>query len=423
MDLTLYTLRSVAYAIVEPTMALMLIIIGIMFYVQNKKTVVMQKMIIGEGLCSPLELTLSQMVLGVLAGAVGSLILTNLGVMFYENSAIEILFMVSILLMFYRPRFFCFSYSAAFLGAVGIVMSVIYGSIGQQSPLKINVTYLMTFVGVLHFIEGILVMIDGSKGAVPVFTNKDGKILGGFALRRYWALPIAIFVVLASKGSIGTESLETPSWWPLLNNREGLNIVATSIVGLVPYYGIIGYNSITFTKSKKGKILQSGAGIMIYGILLILVSQLAKFGLAFEIIAVLFAPLAHEGMIYIQRKLEEKRAPLFLSDEEGMMILEVAPSSPAFLAGIRSGDKIIEINKEKVKSEIQVYKTIKESYFEVCLKIKDSKGRIKEYNLKPDDNRRIGVVLVPLMVKQEDVIAFDKDKFQDVLDNLKNKDK
>lgn len=423
MDLTLYTLRSVAYAIVEPTMALMLIIIGIMFYMQNKKTVVMQKMIIGEGLCSPLELTLSQMVLGVLAGAVGSLILTNLGVMFYENSGIEILFMLSILLMFYKPRFFCFSYSAAFLGAAGIVMSVVYGSIGQQSPIQINVIYLMTFVGVLHFIEGILVMVDGSKGAVPVFTNKDGKILGGFALRRYWALPIAIFVVLASKGSIGTQSIDTPSWWPLLNNKEALKLLSAAIVGLVPYYGIIGYNSVTFTKSKKGKTLQSGVGIMIYGLLLTLVAQLAKFGLVFQVIVVIFAPLAHEGMIYIQRKLEEKRAPRFFSDEEGAMILEVAPSSPAFSAGIRSGDKITEINKEKVKSEVQVYKSIKESYLEVCLKIKDSKGRIKEYNLKPDDNRRIGVVLVPLMVKQEDAIAFDKERFQEVLDNLKNKDK
>ena len=44
-------------------------------------------------------------------------------------------------------------------------------------------------------------MIDGDRGAVPVFTNRDGKILGGYALKRYWVLPIAIMIAFTMNDS------------------------------------------------------------------------------------------------------------------------------------------------------------------------------------------------------------------------------
>ncbi|WP_235829636.1 hypothetical protein [Clostridium nigeriense] len=67
MDLMLYTLRTVSYAIVEPMHIFMLIVLGIMFYLKNKKISIMQKMTIGETINSPLELTLSQIALGIIA--------------------------------------------------------------------------------------------------------------------------------------------------------------------------------------------------------------------------------------------------------------------------------------------------------------------------------------------------------------------
>ena len=99
MDLIIYTLKSVSSAIVEPLHFLMLVILGVIFYFKNIKIVAIQKMTIGEKLNSPLELTFSQIVLGILAGVVGSLLLTTLGVTFSENSGIELIFIVSILLI------------------------------------------------------------------------------------------------------------------------------------------------------------------------------------------------------------------------------------------------------------------------------------------------------------------------------------
>ncbi len=54
MNVTIYTLKSVAYAITEPSLFIVLIILGILFYRQNRKTAIMQKMIIGESINSPL---------------------------------------------------------------------------------------------------------------------------------------------------------------------------------------------------------------------------------------------------------------------------------------------------------------------------------------------------------------------------------
>ena len=113
MELILYTLRSLSCVVVQPSLIVLLLIMGIGFYLKNKKLTTLQKMIIGEELTSPLELTLSQIVLGVLAGILCSIVFTVLGVTFTETSGIQLLFLLSIILMFIRPRFVCFSYSGA----------------------------------------------------------------------------------------------------------------------------------------------------------------------------------------------------------------------------------------------------------------------------------------------------------------------
>ena len=228
MELLLYTLRTVAYAIVDPMHMFMLVVLGIMFYLKNKRISVIQKMTIGETINSPLELTLSQISLGIVAGAIVSLILSMLGIVFNENSGIEIMFMISVLLLFLKKRFICFAYSGAVLGAISILLGVLSSSTNTSSYINVNILVLMTFIGVVHIVEGFLVMFDGARGAIPVFSNREEKIVGGFAYNRYWALPIAIFIVLSSNSSsMTTFSLSMPDWWPLINKVQLDSISST----------------------------------------------------------------------------------------------------------------------------------------------------------------------------------------------------
>lgn len=426
MNLIVYTLRSLSYVITEPSLMIILLLLGIVFYTKNRKIVAMQRMIVGERVNSPLELTLSQIVLGIFAGIFASIILTYLGVIFDANSGIEFLFIISIVLAFIKPRYICFSYSGALLGIISIIFSFLNLKTSDgMNMFSLDIAALMTFVGVIHIAEGLLVMFDGDRGSVPVFSNKAGRIIGGYALRRYWVLPVAIFMAYAATtlGTGGTESIATPDWWPILKYNDVLDIVKNSILTLMPLLGMVGYSSVTFTRSKKRKALSSGIFIFVYGILLSVVAQVAKFGLAGEIITVIFAPLAHEGMLIIQRKIEEKREPRFVSDEDGVVILDVVPYSIAYDLGLREGDKISSVNGQLINTEADIYTIAKESFNSLEFEVLDRNKNNKNIKFKYKNNTRLGLVLVPRFVDMKKVVSFEGDKFSEVLENMKRKNR
>lgn len=423
MDLIIYSLKAVAVAIVEPLHLLMLIIFGILFYLKNKKISAIQRMTIGERINSPLELTLSQIVLGILAGAIGTIILTILGVTFKENSGIEFLFIISILMLFYKKKFISFAYTGAILGAIGIVMNIVQVIVGKKLYFDVDILALTTFIAVIYIIEALLIMIDGGRGAIPVFTKKDNKIIGGFSFNRYWVLPIAILMIFNNEliSSSSTIAIETPNWWPIIKTNGILDLLTTVMMACIPLYGVMGYNSITFTKEKNKKPLLSGLLIFILGISILVIAQLSRLNIIGQIIAVAFMPLAYEFIIRYDRKLEnDNNHHLYVSDDEGIMILEVAPNLPGYEAGIRSGDKILSINGTSVTSEADILKAAKDGMFKMQLSVKKKSGQVLEYFVQPR-NKRIGILLVPKMVKVEDIVGADTEDFKRILEELKSK--
>lgn len=421
MELILYTLRTVAYAIIEPMHILMLVVLGIMFYLKNKRITIMQKMTIGESINSPLELTLSQISLGIIGGVIVSLMMSSLGIIFNENSGIEIMFMISILLLFIKKRFICFSYSGAVLGMISILSGILSNITNTESYINVNILSLMTFVGIMHVVEGVLVIFDGGRGAIPVFSNRNDKIVGGFAYNRYWALPVAIFIAFSgSISSVTTSVVDTPNWWPIINRAETLLILSTTIIGAIPLYGVIGYNSVSFTKDKIKKPIYSGVGILIYGVLLTLIAQVSQFGVVGQIVVIAFAPLGHEIMIRIQNKIEEAGKYIYVTDNDGVSVLEVSPTSPAYEAGIRRGDKIIEVNNVKTVSEVEIFKIVRDSIEEISVKIRRISGEMLDLTIIPK-NKRLGLLLVPKMVKVDDALSVDNDDFKKVLEQMKRK--
>ena len=429
MEIAIHTLTAVASAIVDPSNALILIIIALIFYNKNKKISAMQKMIMGESLDSPFELTISQLVIGIFAGTVASLIFTYLGLVFDESSSIYLLFMVSLFFMAFKPRFICFAYSGAVLGIASLIFKYVASILHmpQLDFVKVDILTLMTLVGILHIIEGGLVMLDGSRGAIPVFTNREDKIMGGFALKRYWALPIAILILLNSSSAnlVVGQSIATPDWWPLIKGDMLKKIMENSVIASMALYGVIGYNSITFTKSKKKKTLTSGTLIMGYGILLTAVSQLAVLGAAVQFLILIFVAAMHEAMLKLEKHMELTGEPKFISDEEGIMVLEVAPKSPAFHMGIQSGDLIMEVNNKKIEVEEEIFSLIKGDYNSLSFKMRKPSGEIKDISYsKIAGNKRLGIVVVPRHVPDDtSIVKVDDETFKDVLEKMKNKDK
>lgn len=420
MNIAFNALRSTAYAIVTSPYVFILIIFAISFYRQNKKVVMVQKMIIGERLNSPFELTISEIIFGLIAGLLGSITLGYLGVSFSENTSIELIFILSIFLMLINPRFICFSYSGAILGFISILLEIMRGmynvEITQLEFLHIDVVALMTLVAVLHFIEGILVIVDGSKGSIPVFTKKNNKIIGGFALKRYWAIPVAVALIVNSNFYNIDSVIPIVNWNTLLNPTTSFSAIKNAAIMLMPFYGVIGYSSVTFTKTKKEKSFSSGAMIIGYSILLFAFARLAVLNIFFKLFVVFFAPLAHEGFLYIQRYKEVNKEPKYVSNEDGIMILEVAPNSPAYQMGIKSGDMILEVNHRKIFKEDDILKTIREASNIAWFKIKRAAGNLEEIRYSNKSNsKRLGIVFVPTNVPEDNmVINVEQSKFSDI---------
>lgn len=427
MNIALYVFRSISQAIITPPYIFILLMLAFILYIRNKKTVIMQKMIIGEKMNSSLELTISQVVIGIFAGTLASLILSYLGIVFTNQATLTLLFMISIVLMIFGSRFTCFSYSAGILSLISVIIKFIEGfyhiTIPQLDFLKVDIVMIISLVAILHIIEGLLVIIDGDRGTIPVFTNKNNKIIGGFALKRYWTIPVALMFIMNNPNISYGAQVPIQTWWPIIKFNS-YDLLKNVFIGFFAFYGMIGYNAITFTKTKKQKVISSGIGISIYGIVILLFAQLGRMNLAAEFIVAIFTPLAHEVMLKIQTYIEVNGKPKYVSSDDGLMVLEVAPSSPAFEMGIKSGDVLVEVNDKKIINEQDMLDALNNVSNFIWFKIKTVQGKLEQvdYN-KMNRNKRLGIVFVPRMIPKDSVVMkFNRNSFQDTLDKVK-KDK
>lgn len=427
MEMLKYTLEQVSYAIVEPSYAFILIMLSILFYFKNKKANMMEKMIMGQSSISAFELTISQIVMGIFGGILASIIFTYLGIVFDTSSNIYVLFILSIGLVFLNPKWVCLSYSGSILGLFSILMYILSKMFNnsQLNFLNMDIAALLALIGVMHLVEGFLVMIDGKRGALPVFGNRENKIVGGFAFRRYWILPMTILLMMeATSGNIGGEVVNTPAWWPIISHKKNIELFATMIIGALPLFAAVGYNAVTFTKAKEKKPLFSGMLISGFGLLVIGLSFLASLGIVMEIILLVAVPAAHEGMLYLEKYVEQKNQCKYVSNAEGVCVLNVAPNSVAKEMGIESGDLIIEVNNESLTRDDIIFNVLQNVPRVLSMKIKKIGGKIIEVSKNiPSGTMNLGMVIVPREVPRNfKVIKGNKENFSEMLDKIRNKD-
>lgn len=423
MNLFEYTLRTMAYAIADPRLVFVLVLLGFLLYKKNRKIAMLQRMMVGEKVISPLELTLSQVVMGIMGGLIGSMMLSYLGVMFDVGAGIELLFFMSLFLLVLKPRWISFSYSAALLGAVTLILGWLknLNLVTLDFNVKLDIGALVALVGVLSVVEGLLILADGHRGAIPIFTNKDGKLAGGFSLERYWPVPIVIILFTTEALSGGGSTILTPDWWPFIRGGINTSLLAAAVVSAIPIYSIIGYKQITFTQSKTSKTIFSSLLKMIYGVLLIAMYKIANYGVVFQGLLLIFMPLAQEGIALIENYRENKGNVKYVSDEEGITILDVMPNSPAERQGIRSGDKILEVNDDRPEEYTMIYECINKNLADLKLKIKDKKGKIKDisFPLKSGKNT-MGMILIPRGIpKGVGVVDVGETKLKDIIEKIK----
>ena len=139
----------------------------------------------------------------------------------------------------------------------------------------------------------------------------------------------------------------------------------------------------------------------------------------------IFAAGFHEAMLQLEKHMELTLKPKFVSSDEGIMVLEVAPKSPAFQMGIQSGDLIVQLNDKKIESEEEILHIIKGNFNSLSFKIKKPSGEFKDMSyINISGNKRLGIVIVPReLPKDNSIVKMDDESFKDVLDKMKDIDK
>ena len=222
-----------------------------------------------------------------------------------------------------------------------------------------HIATLMALVAILHLVEAALIFVNGYHGSSPMFfKHKSGKVVGGFALRKFWPMPTIALVGLVVAGSgADWQTVAMPDWWPVF--RAGMEAPEGHVLMymLFPLVVALGYSDFVQTELPKAKARRSAGMLLAYSLVLLALALAANAYPVLSILPVLFAPLGHELVILWGQWREQNRQPVF-HGEDGVMVLSVYPDSPAENMGLRVGDVIKSVNGVEVGDLSQLVQEI-----------------------------------------------------------------
>lgn len=282
---------------------------------------------------------------GLIGG--GLILLTGITI---HGSGLLYLLPVAILLMLINPRLLCFAYG----GGVLAVCHLLFGF-----P-DISIPTVMALVAILHFVESILILVSGHLGAVPAYIRLPGeRMVGGFTLQKFWPIPIVALTIATGTPAPGMELVSMPEWWPLIK-PDVPGGTGTVVFAMMTLVAGLGYADIATSHAPADKARISALYLAGYSVTLFALAVLATSGGGAAWLAALFAPLGHELIIHISKHIELHGRPLFVPHPAGLMVLDVMPRSPAWRAGVRSGDVVVEINGLEVRNRADMHLVLRQ---------------------------------------------------------------
>jgi len=313
----------------------------------------LEKGILGRYKRSPFLNTLFSMFYGLIGGIFGSIIFIYFNVYISQRDFL-LLLPLSLILSIIDHRFICFSYA----GGIISLSHLIFGW-----P-DINVTSIMFIVGVLHLIESLLILLDGTNGKIPIFMEKDNIIVGGFIMNRFWPVPFLVF----------------------------LNDVAIYPITLI---SILGYGDISLSKLPEDKAKETSIRLFIFSTILIIFSIKSQTEQIYKYILAIFTPVAHEIIIQLGRLKEKRGKYIFKPSKNGLKVLDTLPGSIGEKVGVNPGDIILTINGKRIHSKEDIEEILYYRPKSLLIDLLDiKKGYVsKEYKSKEGINS-LGIVVV-----------------------------
>lgn len=326
-----------------------------------------------------LQLALVSTILGILGGLLGSLMLILIGIDL-GHLGIMYLWLIAVLLMLVNPRFLCFAYA-------GGILSLISLTTGYPD---INIPQLMGLIAILHMIESMLILLNGSLNPVPVYIKRNGSLRGGFNLQNFWPIPLMALVAGGLADPVGGVSM--PDWWPLIKDYASFDYGRNYT--LLPVLAVLGYGEISSTRTPGQRVKSSARNLFLFSISLLALSVLSSRWSNLTLIAALFSPLGHEFIIWLGMREESSRQPIYVKPSRGIMVLDTKAASLASRAGIRPGDIILGINGEPVNEVYAMQEFLSCGWRELELEVQRGAERII-LDLERSPRQELGVIPVP----------------------------
>ncbi|MDR7871265.1 MAG: PDZ domain-containing protein [Tissierellaceae bacterium] len=253
----------------------------------------------------PFVATVNSIIFGVFGGLIATVIFLYLQVYLVPMDFIYIL-VITILLSLIDTRFVCFAYG----GSIVVLFNLIFGF-----P-NIDSNDLMLLVAVLHIVEALLIIINGSHQCEISNFAIGFSDVGGYKFSRIWPLPLVLFI-------------------------------GDTMIKPITIIALLNYGDFTISSYPKKKTMLSGITLFLYGIILLIITKqkISPF------LPPLVAIIGHEFIIQINKYREKTKIPLFSNPVEGIRVLAVKPGSIAKQLGISKGDIILKINDVIINDE------------------------------------------------------------------------
>jgi hypothetical protein len=239
------------------------------------------------------------------------------------------------------------------------------------------------FLSILIIVEGILIVRNGSNATSPkLLKSKRGQWVGIHEAKRIWAVPMFLL--------IPGESISLPfDWWPLFSiGGETYSIL------LLPF--AIGFHQQIQAQLPKEAVRRLGKQVVKLGVITTLLA-ISGFWFPIASIAVVAIAMIGREAITLKQRISEENAPAFFSKRDnGVMILDVLPDSPAEKMGLMVGELITKVNGTKVYNESHFYEGLVRNRAQCKLEVIDNNGQIRFVGraLYEGEHHELGVLFV-----------------------------
>ncbi|MBF2443601.1 serine protease [Listeria innocua] len=247
-----------------------------------------------------------------------------------------------------------------------------------------NFMISMTFLlAILLFVEAFLIQYTSAKNPSPSLRkSKRGKLVGSFQLRKLWFVPLVVFI----PGDVFMKIFE---WWPVFTiGSESYSLI------ILPLF--IGFQQqvqaqLPEEASKKiaVQVTTLATIIAVAGLIGIVMPVLTLFAFMFAVIGRFWISYRH----YRSEQLLPKK---FGPQPDGLVVLGARESTPSTRLNLKAGEKITEVNGQKVHNREELYEALNLNRAFCKLKVIDNAGepRFEQTALYENESFELGLLLV-----------------------------